>query len=270
MLHVENLHVSLGSQAILCGVTLTAKPGEVTAICGANGAGKSTLLRAILGEIQSNGQMTLNGRNLRNQSAQALAQTRAVQTQDTQVAFAFTVDEVVSMGHEAGAAALEHGIVAKALSAVGLSGYGHRSLQTLSGGERQRAHLARALAQVWHPMGQDGPRWLFLDEPVASLDLGHQLQVMAVARAYADAGGGVVIVMHDLNLVASVAQHIAFVMNGHIMSAGPADQVMSSDLLGQAFACRVKMKTPPQSGPWFLPQSCTLNDQVVLRQPLCG
>jgi len=168
------------------------------------------------------------------------------------------VDEVVSMGHEAGAAALEPGIVTQALSAVGLAGYGHRSLQTLSGGERQRAHLARALAQVWHPMGPDGPRWLFLDEPVASLDLGHQLQVMAIARRFADAGGGVVIVMHDLNLTIRTAQHIAFLIDGHLEVAGSADQVMTSDLLGQAYGCSVVMNTAPKTGPWFLPQSCRL------------
>lgn len=262
MLCVDNLQASLGGRRVLKGIALTARAGEVTAICGANGAGKSTLLRAILGEIPSTGQITLNGRDLRGQPARSLAQTRAVLAQDTQVAFGFTVDEVVTMGHEAGAAALEPGIPARALAAVGLTGHGPRPLQHLSGGERQRAHLARALAQVWHATGPDGPRWLFLDEPVASLDLGHQLQIMALARAFADAGGGVVMVMHDLNLTASVAQHIVFVRNGRIEACGPADQVMSADLLGQAFDCSVKMKTPPESGPWFLPQTCTLNGQA--------
>lgn len=258
MLHVENLHVCLGTRPVLRGVTLTAKPGEVTAICGANGAGKSTLFRAILGEIPSTGQMTLNGQDLRGQSVRDLAQTRAVLAQDTQVAFGFTVDEVVCMGHKAGAAALEPGIPGQALSAVGLAGYGPRLLQSLSGGERQRAHLARALAQVWHPMGPDGPRWLFLDEPVASLDLGHQLQVMAIAQAFANAGGGVVMVMHDLNLTIHTAQHIGFLIDGRLDVAGSADQVMTSDLLGQAFGCTVMMNTAPKSGPWFLPQSCCL------------
>lgn len=261
MLHVENLHASLGARAILRGITLTAKPGQVTAICGANGAGKSTLLRAILGEIPASGQMTLNGQDLRGQTARALARTRAVLAQDTQVAFGFTVDEVVSMGHEAGAAALEPGIVAQALSMVGLTGSGHRSLQTLSGGERQRAHLARALAQVWHPRGPDGPRWLFLDEPVASLDLGHQLQVMAIARRFADAGGGVIMVMHDLNLTIRTAQHIGFLIDGQMVVAGTAHQVMTSDLLGQAYGCTVMMNTAPKSGPWFLPQSCRLTNE---------
>ena len=258
MLCVENLRASLGGRPVLQGITLTARAGEVTAICGANGAGKSTLLRAILGEIPSSGQITLNGRNLRDQSARALAQTRAVLAQDTQVAFGFSVDEVVIMGHEAGAAPLKPDIPARALAAVGLTGYGPRPLQQLSGGERQRAHLARALAQVWLPTGPDGPRWLFLDEPVASLDLGHQLQIMALARAFANAGGGVVMVMHDLNLTIQNAQHIAFVIDGQIAKAGPAEEVITAKLLSRAFGCSVEMNKTPQSGPWFLPQSCSL------------
>ena len=263
MLCVENLQASLGGRPVLQGITLTARAGEVTAICGANGAGKSTLFRAILGEIPSTGRMYLNGRDLRAQSAKALAQTRAVLAQDTQVAFAFTVAEVVAMGLEAGVAAQEagssaHSLIAQALAAVGLAGYGPRALHSLSGGERQRAQLARALAQVWNPVGPEGPRWLFLDEPVASLDLGHQLQVMSLARAFADAGGGVVMVMHDLNLTMSTAQHMAFLIDGHIMAAGPAEQVITPDLLKRAYGCAVPLNTAPQSGPWFLPQSCVM------------
>jgi iron complex transport system ATP-binding protein len=165
---------------------------------------------------------------------------------------------VVSMGHEAGAAAPQPGIAAQALTAVGLSGYGPRPLQSLSGGERQRAQLARALAQVGHPVGPDGARWLFLDEPVASLDLGHQLQVMQLARAYADAGGGVVMVMHDLNLTASVANHVGFVIDGRIAAAGPPSQVLTSAILKRAYGCTVNLNTAPKFGPWFVPQSCSL------------
>lgn len=258
MLVIENLQASLGGRPILQGVSLTAKPGEVTAICGANGAGKSTLLRAILGDIPSTGRISLNGKDLRGQSARKLAAIRAVLAQDTQIAFAFSVAEVVAMGHEAGAAAQEPGITDRALAAVGLADFGPRPLQTLSGGERQRAQLARALAQVWHPVGPQGPRWLFLDEPVASLDLGHQLQVMALARAFADAGGGVVMVMHDLNLTASVADHIGFVIDGQIAAAGPPETVITAALLGRAFGCNVALNTAPAFGPWFLPQGCTL------------
>lgn len=260
MLKTENLQASLAGRPVLRGISFTAKAGEVTAICGANGAGKSTLLLAILGEVPSTGGLFLNRQNLRQQSARALARQRAVLAQDSQVAFGFTVGEVVAMGHESGDAALEIGIIREALTAVGLQGHETRPLQTLSGGERQRAQLARALAQVWHPVGPNGPRWLFLDEPVSSLDLGHQLQVMALARRYADAGGGVVMVMHDLNLTARVAQHMCFLISGKMAAAGPPDAVLRAPLLDMAYGCTVAMQTAPLSGPWYLPQCCDLNN----------
>ena len=162
------------------------------------------------------------------------------------------------MGREAGAAAAEPGVTAQSLAAVGLAGFGSRPVQQLSGGERQRVHLARAMAQVWRPVGPDGPRWLFLDEPVAGLDLGHQLQVMALVRAFARAGGGVVMVMHDLNLTIRTADHIVFVIDGKIAKAGLAEEVITAELLGRAYGCSVEMNTAPPSGPWFLPQSCFL------------
>lgn len=258
MLQIQNLTASLGGRPVLLGVDLTAKAGEVTAICGANGAGKSTLLRAILGEIPSTGLLSLNGRDLRRQSPRALARQRAVLAQDTQVAFAFTVAEVVAMGQEAGDAAVEPTVLRQSLLAVGLQGHENRLFQSLSGGERQRAQLARALAQVWHPLGPDGPRWLFLDEPVASLDLGHQLQVMALVRRFAEAGGGVVMVMHDLNLTAHVAQKVGFVIEGRIAAAGSADQVITAARLGEAYDCTVALNTAPPFGPWFLPQCASL------------
>lgn len=256
MLEIENLTAARGGHPVLRGINLTARAGEITTICGANGAGKSTLLHAVLGDIPSTGRIRLNGLDLRGQDRKSLARQRAVLEQDTQVAFGFSVGEVVAMGHEAGAAALEPEVVPEALSAVGLSGYETRPIQALSGGERQRAHLARALAQVWHPTGPEGPRWLFLDEPVASLDLGHQLQVMALAERFAAAGGGVVMVMHDLNLTIRAAHHIGFVIDGHVAVAGPAATVMTDTLLSQAYGCSVRMNTPPPTGPWFLPQSC--------------
>ncbi len=255
MLEIDDLKVTLGGRDILHGVSLQVRPGEVVAICGPNGAGKSTLLRAALGEVPAQGRVTLNGQDLRQGKPQALARLRAVLPQDTQAAFPFTVAEIVAMGQDAGDFAPEPGLVRRALAEVGLDHLADASIQTLSGGERQRAHLARALAQVWQPVGPQGARWLFLDEPVASLDLGHQLFVMRLMRRYADAGGGVVAVMHDLNLTAMFADRIAFVIGGRIDACGPPDDVLEPGLLERAYGCRIAMNTAPASGPWFVPQA---------------
>ncbi len=256
MLEITDLHASLGGRKVLHGISLTARPGEVLAICGPNGAGKSTLLRATLGEIAAQGRIALNGLSVEGAKPAQMARLRAVLPQDTQVAFAFTVAEIVAMGQEAGDFGADPSLIDRALAAVGLQHLAARSFQTLSGGERQRGHLARALAQVWEPKGSDGPRWLFLDEPVASLDLGHQLQVMRLARSYADRGGGVVAVMHDLNLSAMFADRLAFLIDGRLVADGPPAEVLTSALLEQAYGCKVALNTAPARGPWFVPQAC--------------
>jgi iron complex transport system ATP-binding protein len=253
MLEISGLTVRLGGVAVLQGLSLAARAGQVLAICGPNGAGKSTLLRAALGEEAMAGQVRLNGQDVARARPDVLARMRAVLPQDTQVAFAFTVAEIVAMGCEAGGH--DASGATRALAAVGLASRAGRDIQTLSGGERQRVHLARALAQVGGPLGPEGPRWLFLDEPVASLDLGHQLQVMRLARGFADAGGGVVAVMHDLNLSAMFADRMVMLLDGRILSEGTPDQVLREEVLDQAYGCRIALNTAPDCGPWFVPQA---------------
>jgi iron complex transport system ATP-binding protein len=115
------------------------------------------------------------------------------------------------------------------------------------------------LAQVWEPVGLDGPRWLLLDEPVASLDIAHQLQVMEIARRFADAGGGVVAVMHDLNLTAMYAARIALISGGRIAAMGPTAEALTDSTLSQAYGCRMELCRPPPEGSLFLlPHSCRL------------
>lgn len=258
MLEINNLSVRLGRRDVLHDVTLTARAGEVLAICGANGAGKSTLLNAVLGEVPQQGTIRLNGHDIAKAKAPTLAPLRAVLPQDTEVAFAFTLGDIVTMGREAGDFAARHEVDHLALAAVGLADRKMADFRSLSGGERQRGHLARALAQVWEPVGPHGPRWLMLDEPVASLDLGHQLQVMRLARSYADAGGGVLAIMHDLNLSAMFADRIGFLIDGRLEAIGSPDQVMGKPLLERAYGCRIALNTAPTCGPWLVPQACGL------------
>ena len=144
------------------------------------------------------------------------------------------------------------------MAEVGLAGYGPRDIQTLSGGEQARVHLARVLVQVWEPVTDDGPRWLFLDEPVAALDIGHQLTVMRITRSYADSGGGVVAVMHDLNLSAMFADRIALMLDGSILSQGRPAEVLTDTNLAQAYGCPVRVNAVPEQGPWLVPQATAI------------
>jgi iron complex transport system ATP-binding protein len=255
MIRAEKLSLGHGSRTILCDLEFEAKPGAITVIAGPNGAGKTTLLRALTGEARPlAGQVSLNGQDVATQKPNRLALQRAVLPQAPQMAFAFRADQVVSMGQEAGLAAGRQGIVSAALARVGLTALAHRPLTTLSGGEQLRVHLARALAQVWEPVGPTGPCWLLLDEPVASLDIGHQLMVMNMARAFADAGGGVIAVLHDLNLTAMYAAHVCLLGKSGPIAAGTPAQVLTDDHLQNAYDCSIHVNTLPHEGVFLLPQ----------------
>ena len=257
MLNATNLTVHIGQREILSGIDFRARPGAVTAIVGPNGSGKTTLLRALSGEIAVTGDLTLNGFSVSATRPARLAAIRAVLPQATPLAFPFLVGEIVRLGSRSGLSAGDTTLTSRALAAVGLSGFAHRFYQELSGGEQQRVQLARVMAQVWLPLGPDGPRWLFLDEPVASLDIGHQLLVMNIARAYADAGGGVVAVMHDLNLTAMFSDTVALVSEGRILGSGAPPDILTDTLLSKAYHCALRVNTPPASGTYVLPQSAS-------------
>ncbi len=252
-IETETLSVRLGRREILRHVSLTAQAGQITAIVGPNGSGKTTFLRAISGDLPFTGRALLNGKPIAGADPADLAMARAVLAQFTSLAFPFTVLEAVRIGLVNGGGDSR---AMAALTQVGLSQHAGRMVQDLSGGEQARVHLARVLVQVWEPVGPDGPRWLFLDEPVASLDIGQQLAVMRLARSFADQGGGVIAIMHDLNLSAIFADRIALFHDGQLLAAGLPRDVLTDQRLSQAYGCDLRVNTPPAPGiPWLLPQA---------------
>lgn len=254
----ENIRVRYGRRMALHGVGFTARPGEVTAIVGPNGSGKSTLLGALTASLAYEGRICLNGRDIATAKPWQLAAERAVLPQAAHLAFPFTALEVVRLGLQAGTAGDRPEVPMLALARVGLDGYAGRPFQELSGGEAQRVMLARVLAQVWAPVEGDTPRWLLLDEPVSSLDIAHQLQVMGIARRFARAGGGVIAVMHDLNLTALFADRVLVLSDGGSLAFGGPGEVLTDDILSRAYGCALRVSTPPRDGlPYILPHSAS-------------
>lgn len=256
MLDAIDLTVSLGGKPVLDRVAFTARPGGITAIIGPNGSGKTTLLRALTGDLRQGGRVRLNGQDCAGLKPWRLAALRAVLPQTITLAFPFTLLEVVRMGLSAGLSAGRDEVALAALAALDLAPKAGRLFQELSGGEQTRGHLARALAQVWEPVVDGAPRWLFLDEPVASLDIGHQLQVMELVADYAARGGGVVAVMHDLNLSAMFAARIALMQDGRVLAEGGPGEVLDDAHLSQAYRAGLRVNQTPAAGQVFiLPQS---------------
>ncbi|MDX3978185.1 heme ABC transporter ATP-binding protein [Shinella sp.] len=261
MIAAKNLTVSLSGKTIVHSVTLEAKAGQLTAIVGPNGSGKTTTMKALAGELPSKGEITINGHALHALEPWQLAVKRAVLPQAATIAFPFTVREIVRLGLTVGPNRhAEHidAITSEALAAVDLSGFAGRFYQELSGGEQQRVQLARVLSQIWEPVLDGEPCFLMLDEPVSALDIRHQLTIMQLARRYCENGGGVIAVMHDLNLTAMFADHMVMMRAGRIERSGPPAGVMTDDAMEAVFGCRMRINGVPATGvPFVLPHTAS-------------
>ncbi|RFC63658.1 heme ABC transporter ATP-binding protein [Fulvimarina endophytica] len=257
MLTIESAHLRYGNRAILEDVSVGIETGSFTVVVGPNGAGKSSLVKLMTGESEpSLGTVRLAGADLSAFSPRALARRRAVLPQSSALSFPFTVAEVIRLGLEAGGHRLMPSAIETALSTVDLSGFEARSFETLSGGEQQRVHMARVLCQIGEPASWSEPRYLFLDEPVSSLDIRHQLSVLRIAHDLSRKGAGVVAVLHDLNLASAFADRILVVSNGRIAADGPPATVICDGLLGEVFATGLKVgRLPPATMPFVLPQT---------------
>lgn len=265
MIEIDGVDVTLNGRQILFDVSFSARPGKLTAIIGPNGSGKSTLLKALCRDHHYEGHIHIDGRDLKRMSPMEAAGLRAVLPQASTLPFPFTVREVVAMGLTAGrpGVALSNlkNLPEEALEAVDLGGFGGRYYGELSGGEQQRVQLARVLCQVWVPVLDGVPRFLFLDEPVSSLDIKHQLMIMDVARRYADAGGGVIAVLHDLNLTAMYADTVVALREGHVVASGSPQAVLIDTVLHDVFDAPLRVGVAPaKHAPFVLPQSAQISD----------
>lgn len=259
----RNVCVSIGRKPILHGVDFTAAAGHVTAIVGPNGSGKTTFLKAVCNDLPHDGEIAINGHSLKRLKPWQNAAMRAVLPQATMLSFPFTVREIVALGLMGGrtgvCAAEATSLPEQALALVDLEGFAGRFYQELSGGEQQRVQLARVLCQVWLPVLDGAPRYLFLDEPVSSLDIKHQLIIMRIARDYAARGGGVVAILHDLNLTAMFADRVTVMRRGRVVARGKPGDVFTDEMILDVFDCPMRVGVPPAPGiPFILPQSAGL------------
>ncbi|WP_404927913.1 heme ABC transporter ATP-binding protein [Mesorhizobium sp. ORM16] len=260
MIEARDVSVAIGRKGIVAGVDFEVRPGEISAIVGPNGSGKTTFLKALSGELAHTGRIAINGRELSTITPVEAATLRAVLPQATTLSFPFTVREIVRLGLVGGRSGVLPGederLPERALARVDLDGFAGRFYQELSGGEQQRVQLARVLCQVWAPVLDGKPRYLFLDEPVSSLDIKHQLIIMNIARDFARTGGGVVAILHDLNLTAMYADRIFVMHRGRLAAAGSPQDVLSDDLIERVFGCRLRVGVLPAGNmPFVLPQS---------------
>jgi iron complex transport system ATP-binding protein len=232
----------------LAGVTLDAPAGRLTAVAGPNGSGKSTLVRALVGRQRLRaGEIRLGDRLVRGADRQDLARHVAVVTQREEPGFRLAVSDYIALGRypHLGAwralGAADRLAIDRAVTLADVEVLVGRTVDTLSGGEWQRVRLARALAQ--------GGEALVLDEPTTFLDIGHEMGVFELlSRLAHDEHLAVLLVSHQLNLVARFADHIVLLHRGSVAAAGSPVDVMRAPTLERVYEWPMVVAHDPAVG----------------------
>jgi iron complex transport system ATP-binding protein len=231
----------------LDGVSFDVPRGALTAVVGPNGSGKSTLVRALIGRVALHrGTVRVDGQPVDVGGRRALATRVAVVTQREEPAFPLTVREYVALGRYPhlglwrGLAQVDVDAVRRAIDVTETDALVQRAVTELSGGEWQRVRLARAIAQ-----GGDA---IVLDEPTTFLDVGHEMAVFELLSRLARDGRAVLLVSHQLNLVARFADHMVLLHAGQVAAAGTAAQVMQAEVLERVYEWPLVVTRDPAVG----------------------
>ena len=245
---IANLEVSLGQVRILQGLNLSFRQGDVTALLGHNGSGKSTLLK-VLGRHQrpAAGTIQLQSQPLDQLSARHFARIVGYLPQHPPATDGLTALELIKFGRYPWHGALgrfsreDREQVERALALTDTEGFADRNVDELSGGERQRVWLAMLLAQ--------NSQFLLLDEPLAALDIAHQIEVLELIRRLSrELGLGIMLVLHDINLAARYCDRLVALHGGRAIAAGTPGDIMSPGCLRAIYGVDVSMVAHPVLG----------------------
>ena len=259
LLQLRDLQVGWGGCPVLTGIDFSLGPGEILGLLGPNGAGKTTLLRAVAGDLAPlAGALEFHGRPLRAWPAAARARHLAFLAQRSDLSFPFSVCEVVLLGRlpHGGASGTDERILERVLAWTDTAQLRERLYTLLSGGEQQRVQLARILCQLLSADPEESlrGRLLLLDEPSAALDLRHQRLLVEVVRALAARGCAVILSLHDLNLLAGLADRLLVLAGGRSRALGTPAALLNREFLGEVFGTPLAVQPHPVHGtPVVLP-----------------
>ncbi|GEA51991.1 putative siderophore transport system ATP-binding protein YusV [Vibrio inusitatus NBRC 102082] len=248
----EALSVGYGSSAkiqpVVKNVNLDIKPGKLTILIGSNGCGKSTLLKCMARVLKPmSGKILLNGEDINKQNPKSVAKQLALLPQGPIAPEGLTVKQLVAQGrypHQSFFqqwSSEDEEAVLEAMQMANVEELQDRPISEMSGGQRQRCWIAMVLAQQTDI--------ILLDEPTTYLDLKVQVDLLSLlSRLAHDYGRTLVVVLHELNLAASYADHLVMVKNGEIYAQGTPEAVFTDQNLFEVFGLQAKVFTEPETG----------------------
>ena len=252
MLRTENISFSVGKKQILKNVSASFLPGEFNMILGPNGSGKSSFLKIFSGEINKyQGTVLYDDKKIKELRKEELAKKRAVMSQQADLGFPLLVEEVVMMGRYPhftfNPNKKDITICNEVIERMNLFEFKERNYLTLSGGEKQRVQYARVLAQIWEKPS-DGYRYLFLDEPLNSLDISYQHEFLQAAVELIKDHTVLIAVMHDINLAAHYADNLFFLKEGELVVHGKPKDILTENIIEKVFNIKTMVIDNPVTG----------------------
>ncbi|MGV9858838.1 ABC transporter ATP-binding protein [Gordonia sp. NPDC003425] len=250
----HELTVGYDDTTVIDGLDIAIPDAAVTTIIGPNGCGKSTLLRVLSRLLTpQRGTVMLDGTDINRTRPRQVARTLGILPQNPVAPEGLTVADLVGRGRHPHqkwyqqASEEDEAAVARALELTDTTDLADRRLDALSGGQRQRVWIAMTLAQ--------GTDLLLLDEPTTYLDLAHSIEILDLVHALrAEHGKTVVMVLHDLNLAARYSDSLFVMTSGRIVAHGTPTEVITEDLLDEAFGLRARVIPDPVFGdPMIVP-----------------
>lgn len=247
MIDLDDVGVTLGGESILEGVSFDVPRGRLVGLVGPNGAGKTTIIKTINGSLAPDeGEVRIDDDPVVGLPARAVSQRVATVPQNTSLGFDFAVRDVVAMGRTPHRSRFERASTAdreaveRALRRARIVDFADRPIGSVSGGERQRVVLARALCQ-------DTPG-LLLDEPTASLDIGHGVRILRLVRELVSEGKTALAAIHDLDLAARFCDDLVLLAGGRVLVTGRPEDVLTEANVEEAFDVQVAVAPHPVTG----------------------
>lgn len=237
MIKVDNILKKYGEKEILSDVSLELPKKKIISFIGSNGAGKSTLLSIITRTLsRDSGNVVIENKNLEEWRTEELAKVLSILKQSNHLNIRLTVKELVSFGrypYSKGKLTLEdEEKVEQAIEYMGLKNLENRFIDELSGGQRQMAYIAMVIAQ--------DTEYIFLDEPLNNLDMKHSVQIMKILRNLVDEKGKtIIIVIHDINFVASYSDYIVALKDGKMIRYGNTEEIMKNEVLKDIYGMEI-------------------------------
>ena len=261
-LELRGLAVGYNGKALIHGIELGVKRGEIVTLVGPNGSGKSTILKTITSQLERiSGQALLSGKDIREYSRKELAEQMAVVLTGRLQTELMTCRDVAAMGRYPYTGRLgilseqDERKVDEALAQVHAEHLAERSFDAVSDGERQRILLARAICQE--------PEIIVLDEPTSFLDIRHKLELLSILHRMArEQKITVVMSLHEVDLAMKISDRIICVRGEEIFACGTPEEVLSDEVIRELYdldpACgtfdaltgSVELPAPGGDGAW--------------------